>query len=166
VRSRPRLQNVAAARLAVYNSNMPWTFSLTDLILVVTLIGVACGLAVNFPKESLGLLSMAIFFTPTLGVYVALRLFYKKDGGQLFWLVFTGAIFGAFITDNLMVEGGRGPMIVNGRVAIVLGYIIATGPATLCGLLFGLPLVIAYRKSRRSQNQQPEPQAITRELLK
>lgn len=138
---------------------MSWTFSLTDLILIVTLIGMACGLAVNFPKESLGLLTMAIFFTPTLCVYIALRHFYKKDGGQLFWLVFCGAIFGAFITPYVMSEGGL-------HQILIVGYLKATGPSALCGLLFGLPLVISFRKSQRLQNQQPESEAVASEPFK
>jgi hypothetical protein len=103
VGSRPRLQNFAAARLAVYNGDMPRTFSLGRLMLGVTLICVVGAVLTDFPINAIILCHLCALFLPTLLLWCALsRVFTNR--GTLACSCFAGAWPGFFAARPLVLE--------------------------------------------------------------
>jgi hypothetical protein len=85
---------------------MPRTFTLRRLLIGVTLFCVACGLAANFPQETIASVYLGSHFVPTVIVWLALSKVSRRPG----WLsccVLIGALVGfMFIALCLPISVG------------------------------------------------------------
>ena len=80
---------------STYNQTMPRTFSLQRLMLAITLICIACSIAVAYPQESLAYALLLSLFTPTVIVCQILVSLSSPDQRMTTLLI---ALFGAFLT--------------------------------------------------------------------
>jgi hypothetical protein len=112
---------------------MPRTFTLAGLMVAVTAICFICGVAANFPGETLVILGFVGFFVPTILGYLILARF-SSTRSALFGSMFGGAVFGLLLVPGVIATGGW--------EALVFNYLIVAVPPFACALLIGFPFVI------------------------
>jgi hypothetical protein len=127
---------------------MPRTFSLARLMLVITLIGLACGCAVNFPYEYL--IDVFVFF-PTL--VPALVLFYFSKSRTLS-LCFTllGYLYG-FAAPPLIEALARSFEFAEPVKIADASHFIMPG---FLAFVAGLSYLLVERYLLRLKNKQPQ----------